>query len=627
MGPAAMRRKRTAEVREPGELARRSTDVVREAGDGAPGQPMPRTRSAPPVPSRIERDRTATARASRQIPVPDAGDGLEDMRAAHLHTPPVPARRVATPQPAQPAPRVETPPPAQPAPAPRVETPPPAQPAPRVETPPPAQPAPRVESPPPAPAPRVETPPPPASRVETPPPAPAPRVETPPPADDSHPLASESGSEWPAPPRREPTPDPDDWSVEAHQSVRAHSTPLPAPPPEVIPPDESVPVSALSRQPAEADDWGAPPRRERSLEPPPTRISANVGEHGFKPPSVDPIPEVPEGGIWNAVRYAISFTRARWQRRSVIKELSEEIKDETASLDGILGTLGKEARASRIENRVLASENAAIDKAEQRRDKAEQSCSDLSSRQAEENAKFTDLESERQAKLTEAENALERAERELAGLEAQRRSLREKRKALERQQRGYLKAAEEREEQASRSAMGDARAGLRRAAEDLRRDAAALDPERQDLDRRLAALDKPMSQAAAKVEALKAEFDSARRSLNDAREGHRHRLAEIEAEQGRKGRELSQAEAEIQRRLVTLGTLVNLHRIEKPEFEDMYAHIDTLRAAIGARSTEIDKLTAEREAYDKGSLIRGFVALAGGIVALVTLIVILLAVF
>ena len=59
----------------------------------------------------------------------------------------------------------------------------------------------------------------------------------------------------------------------------------------------------------------------------------------------------------------------------------------------------------------------------------------------------------------------------------------------------------------------------------------------------------------------------------------------------------------------------------------MYSHIDTLRAAIGARSTEIDRLTAEREAYDKVSLIRGFVALAGGIVALVTLAVILLAVF
>src|SRR5690606_16155732 len=122
------------------------------------------------------------------------------------------------------------------------------------------------------------------------------------------------------------------------------------------------------------------------------------------------------------------------------------------------------------------------------------------------------------------------------------------------------------------------------------------------------------------------ELDAARRSLSDAREGHRHRLAELEAEHGRKSRELSQAEAEIQRRMVTLGTLINLNRIEGPEFAELYARIDALRGAIGARSTEIDRLGAEREAYDKGSLTRGFVVLGCGLVVLITLIVILIAI-
>ena len=363
----------------------------------------------------------------------------------------------------------------------------------------------------------------------------------------------------------------------------------------------------------------------RAVDPPPTRVHS--GEHNFKPPSVRPIPEVPERGLFNSVRYAVSFARARWQRRSAISDLSSEIEEETVALDGVLGTLGRQARSLDIDNRVLAGENKAINEAEHRRGRCEHECSELSTRQADENGKFAEVENERQSKLNDAENTLERARRELAALDAQRRALREKRKTIERQQKGYLKAADDRDEQAGKAAMGDARAGLRRAAEDLRRDAAQLDPERQDIDRRLAALDKPMSQATAKVEALKAEYDSARRSLNDAREGHRHRLAEIEAEQGRKSRELAQCEAEIQRRLVTLGTLVNLHRIDRPEFADMYGHIDALRAAIGARSTEIDRMTAEREAYDKGSLIRGFVVLAGGIVALVTLMVIFLAIF
>ncbi len=173
--------------------------------------------------------------------------------------------------------------------------------------------------------------------------------------------------------------------------------------------------------------------------------------------------------------------------------------------------------------------------------------------------------------------------------------------------------------------MGDARTELRRQAQDHRREAAALEPERQDLDRRLAALERPIADAQGKVDAAKAEVDAARRSVADAREGHNHRLAEIEAEQKRKTREIGLADAEIQRRLVTLGTLVNLNRVERPEFTDLYERIDRLRGAIAARTTEIEKLTAEREAYDKGSLVRGLVVIGAGVVGVVTLLVILLA--
>jgi chromosome segregation ATPase len=350
-------------------------------------------------------------------------------------------------------------------------------------------------------------------------------------------------------------------------------------------------------------------------------------ERAFKPPKLTPMPEVPENGLWNAVTYFTAFLRAGWQRRSAVKSLNEEIKEDTAALDQILGTLGKQARALEIDNRVLQGENKAIDDAEARKQKIEHSCSELSNRQAEENAKFGEVETERQIKASESESTLERAQQELGSFEAQRRGLRDKRKTVERQQKGYVKAAEDRDEQASKAMTPDARASLRRAAEEMRRDAARLDPERQDLERRLAALEKPLSQAMARVEAVKAELESARRSLNDAREGHRHRLAEIEAEQGRKSRELAQADAEILRRLVTLGTLINLNRIENPEFDALYMRIDRLRGAIGARSTEIDRLSAEREAYDKGSLWRGFAVLMFGAVALVTLIVILLWIF
>jgi len=68
---------------------------------------------------------------------------------------------------------------------------------------------------------------------------------------------------------------------------------------------------------------------------------------------------------------------------------------------------------------------------------------------------------------------------------------------------------------------------------------------------------------------------------------------------------------------------VNLNRLEDPRFAELYERIDRLRGAITARSTEIEKLTSEREAYDRGSMVRGGVVLGSSVVALIALLVLL----
>jgi hypothetical protein len=392
--------------------------------------------------------------------------------------------------------------------------------------------------------------------------------------------------------------------------------PTPQPLPPRLPPTPSSPSVRMARD-------------HTVVDPPPTRIARPDAliDRPFTPPLVLPIPEVPEPGLLHAARYAYTFVRARWQRRSAIKVLGDEIKGETSALDQVLGELGKAARTGHVEGRAFASENAGISAAEARRDQLDRENADLASRRDDENAKFAEVERDRLAKQTDAEKLVADAQRELGNFEGQRRSLRDKRKEIERRQRAFLKAAEDRDAEAGNAPMGDTRSLLRRQAEDHRREAAALEPERQDLDRRIAALERPIADAQGKVDAARGELDAARRSLSDAREGHTHRKAEIEAEQKRKAREHTQADAEIQRRLVTLGTLVNLNRVERAEFADLYARIDRLRTAIAARTTEIEKLTAEREAYDKGSLVRGLVVIGGGAVGIVTLIVIVLAMF
>jgi hypothetical protein len=413
-------------------------------------------------------------------------------------------------------------------------------------------------------------------------------------------------------------------SAEPRRPARA-STPPPPPPRARSRPDSSasgIGVGSASSASSRRVDLPDP-----TLQPPPTRpVAPPPGSAADEPlPVVDPMPEVPDTGLLASARYTVAFLRGLLQRRTAVKNLHEQIRVDTSALDTLLGALGRLVRDLRIDTRATRGENEAIDEAERRKQKALLDSSELGGRLAEENQRFADLEKERADKLRETEAALAKAEQDHEGFEAQRRSLRDKRKQIERQQKGYLKAAEDREEEAGKQAMGETRSQLRRSAEELRREAASLDPERQDIERRLSAIDKPLSQAAAQVESLRAEIESARRSLTDAREGHRQRFSELEAQHGSKGREVTEADSEIARRLVTLGTLVNLNRIERPEFDELYGRIDMLRGAIASRTQHIDRLNAERESADRGAILRGALVLGLFAVLVLTAIVVLVA--
>lgn len=325
-------------------------------------------------------------------------------------------------------------------------------------------------------------------------------------------------------------------------------------------------------------------------------------------------------------KYAYLFARGWWQRRGAIRQLGAEIRQHTEILDQVLGALGRGARDARVEGRVFSGENALIANAEQRIEQFTNEHLDVESRKAEERSKFEEIERERNAKLRAAERVAEEASQELASLEAELRTLRERRRDVERRMKASLKSADDVDRQTAAATMEEKRQDLRKIAEGHRGEAAALHASGVELERNLTALERPIAEVAARFDASKAELDAAKRSLHDAREGHSHRLAELNSEQKRKAREISLAESEIARRLVTLGTLVNLNRIEDPQFSELYRHIDALRDAITSRATAIEKLTAEREAYDRGTLVRGVATIAGALLTIIALVVILLAV-
>jgi hypothetical protein len=172
--------------------------------------------------------------------------------------------------------------------------------------------------------------------------------------------------------------------------------------------------------------------------------------------------------------------------------------------------------------------------------------------------------------------------------------------------------------------MGEQRNALRVSAEDLRAGAARLEPERAELEKALAALEEDVTRATAKHDAARADLEATRKALEDARAGHRHRRGELDAEAAQRARVSADAGAEIARRLVTLGTLLNLNRIPGPETDPLYARVDALKASLAAREKDIERLRGESERIDRAASLRGAGVLAGAAVLVITVICVLI---
>jgi hypothetical protein len=320
------------------------------------------------------------------------------------------------------------------------------------------------------------------------------------------------------------------------------------------------------------------------------------------------MPPVPDGAPHHLAIYAVKVVAARHRRKTVMKLLTTDVARDTGSLEIVFAELGKIARKVKLESKALVEENGYIDEAERRRGIAEQACAALTGKKTEENARFEKAERDVAGRLGDRESVLGELAAELDRLDAERKSLRDRKRAVERKQRAILDGVK---------GLGeDSLAEARRAADHLGTDKA-------ELDRALAGTEVPFNDLMARVRDAKADVDVRKRELANAREGHRQRLAELEAESAGKFRELQSAENEIGRRLVTLGTILNLNRIEHPELGSTYARGDSLRGQIHLRQTEIERLGAERDAYDRASALRGGLILALASLALLSAILVI----
>jgi hypothetical protein len=346
--------------------------------------------------------------------------------------------------------------------------------------------------------------------------------------------------------------------------------------------------------------------------------------------ALTPIPEPPNAGLVADARYLLTLARARWERRAAIRAVGAGVRADVAALDRVLGALGEQARTARAVAEPggrdsmatrplgsLAEEHVALDAAEARRAGATQAAAGAAAGLTEEDAAWERAAAGHDATVAAAEQGARATAAALTELEASRRKLEGAEREARRGQRQALRRAEEREAKAGQLTLGDERAALRRSADEHRAEAARHEREGTARASELEALVSPLAAARSASEAARAALDAAGRAQRDAHAAHRDRRAALEAEGARQGRAGSEAGAEIARRLVTLGTLVNLNRGPDPGAQPLYAEIDTLRAQVAAREAEIERLRTEAQRADAGAVARGAAVLGGALALLI----------
>ena len=148
------------------------------------------------------------------------------------------------------------------------------------------------------------------------------------------------------------------------------------------------------------------------------------------------------------------------------------------------------------------------------------------------------------------------------------------------------------------------------------------------------------SEHAAQVAAKTTAEETAKKIVDDAaREAESLRKAAVvsgkeetiklreswEAEAQKRRDEIERGERRVQERDTNLDRKIDILDQREKEVTRHVTDVTRRESSVVEREGEIEKLTAEREAYDKGSLVRGLVVIGASAVGLVTLLVILLA--
>ena len=374
------------------------------------------------------------------------------------------------------------------------------------------------------------------------------------------------------------------------------------------------------------------------------------------------MPAAPEiAGVVGAVRYLAPVLRSWRAHRREEARLRRLLVEDQRLLDADLGALGRRAREERVELPSLADDLARVDRAEARHAAVHGDARRNRRRHSRRIAQHAADAEGRGAELTLAEEALathDRAQREhaeaLGVAQANVVKLDVEIRALD-VRAGEARAAEvlaaslleaavhaapiaqptdtiaaapgvslpavsDAPATAAESARAEAATSLEHARAEIARGAAVratLIAQRAVEQTRVDELEAGAAERERVVDAARADVEAVRRTIAGLRDERARFEGEHDARQDLLVTAQDEAQSEITRALVNLGTLLNLQRVDHTGFRPLYAHIDELKARLVEREIEIRRVEKAARAFDHAAIQRGLIAVGALVAALI----------
>lgn len=331
-------------------------------------------------------------------------------------------------------------------------------------------------------------------------------------------------------------------------------------------------------------------------------------------PALPPIPAAPSSsGIVDTLRYLGVVVRGVLSRRSEKLRVRERLVGMQRSLDGLLQQLGRAAFDERLQTPALAEEMRLSAQAEERRLRALQQADQISERVTSETQRDRTAEGEQREASTRLSQEAAHLDSDLQQRAGRRRELLAEVARIDATLRRLARTAEAAAAKARTQAQNPEVASAAAAqATSARGQAEALMPTREQTVAQAEALEGPIAALTQQIGEVRSELSLRQTELQRLAADQSRRQQQSESDLALCRAECQAAERELQQRMMTIGTLVNLTRPAGGRYQALYQQVDELKAGLTDGEAALARLSTESALYDQQAVQRGLLYLGGG---------------